>query len=98
MYERHTDEAHTDHHGANAKRPRFVVIPVNTDPVRFEKKDKMTGLEVKQTAIEQVVDIQLDYVLSVVRAGGHSRQVGDTDTVKLTEHIEFFAIPDDDNS
>ena len=74
------------------------MIPVNNEPVRFEKKDELTGLEVKQTAIAQGVDIQLDYVLTSVHGHGHSRQIGDTDMVKITENIEFFAIPDDDNS
>ncbi|MBI4932898.1 MAG: multiubiquitin domain-containing protein [Actinobacteria bacterium] len=98
MNEPHTEQSHTDKQDDVSKRPRFVVIPVNTEPVRFEKKDELTGLEVKETAIDQGVDIKVDFVLTVVHAGGHSRQVGDSDTVKITENIEFFAIPDDDNS
>lgn len=97
MNEPQLNQAHP-HQDDNEKQARFVVLPVNNEPVRFEKKEELTGLEIKQTAIAQGVDIKLDYVLSVVRGNGHSRQLGDTDTVKINGNIEFFAIPDDDNS
>lgn len=86
------------HRPGDRGRPHFVVVQFNDEPVRFERGAELTGLEVKQTAIAQGVDIKIDYALSVLHHGGHGHQVGDTDTVKITEHIEFSAIPGDDNS
>lgn len=80
------------------RRQRLIVIQFNDEPVRFQRGAELTGLEIKQTAISQGVDIELDYVLSVINHGGHGREVGDADVVKITERIEFCAIPGDDNS
>lgn len=80
------------------RRQRLIVVQFNDEPVRFQRGAELTGLEIKQTAISQGVDIELDYVLSVINHGGHGREVGDADVVKITVRIEFCAIPGDDNS
>lgn len=99
------NESSTTHHTTNgggdshtSRPPRLIVVNVNDEPVRFERGVELTGLEVKQTAIDQGVDIKLDFVLSVLNHGGHGREVGNEDVVKITGRIEFCAIPGDDNS
>ena len=45
------------------RRQRLIVIQFNDEPVRFHRGTELTGLEIKQTAISQGVDIELDYVM-----------------------------------
>ena len=87
-----------DHQPDGDRHPRLIVLQFNDEPVRFQRDAELTGLAVKQTAIAQGVDIQLDFVLSAINHGGHGHEVGDSDMIKITEHIEFCAIPGDDNS
>ena len=57
-----------------------------------------TGLEIKEGAIKQGVNIQPDFVLQVQLPNGSSKVVGNDDKVQLTEHLAFTAIAADDNS
>ncbi len=79
-----------------AKRPHTVEIIVNTKPVELPERE-VTGLEIKQAAIAQGVDIQVTFQLSV-RHGGHYKVVGDTDPVKVHHHQDFLCVDKDDNS
>jgi ribosomal protein S9 len=82
--------------GAAGHRPHTVQVTVNGQPVELPGRE-MTGLEVKQAAIAQGVDIELDFQLSVKR-GGHYDVVGDSDPVEVHHGEEFLAVAPDDNS
>jgi hypothetical protein len=82
-----------DDHGHD----KTIVIFVNEKPVTVEK-ERMTGLAIKQAAIAQGVQIQLDFVLSIELGGGRTELIGDGDTVKVKKGDRFLAIPNDDNS
>jgi len=92
----HGDDDHGsdgDDHG----RDKIITIFVNEKPVKIEK-ERQTGLSIKQAAIAQGVQIQLDFVLSIERGGGKTELIGDSDTVKVKKGDRFLAIPNDDNS
>lgn len=75
-----------------------VTVTVNEKPVTLSK-GRVTGLEIKQAAIAQGVEIELDFILVEEAHGGHEAQViGDTDAVKVTKHSRFTANDGDDNS
>ncbi|MCT2087062.1 hypothetical protein M3D75_13125 [Microbacterium enclense] len=58
----------------------------------------ITGAEIKQTAIEQGVPIQPDFLLTLERAGGREKQVGDDEKIVTVDGMKFTAIAGDDNS
>ena len=72
-------------------------IAVNRKPVEVEGP-VVTGLEIKEAAIEQGLPIELDFELALVEAGGKERIVGNSDKVDVTEFKTFFATASDDNS
>lgn len=74
-----------------------VVITVNFKPVTMPDK-RATGLEIKQAAIAQGVNIQPDFVL--FRDKGHGRRdpIRDDEKVELHRGDKFEAVPGDDNS
>jgi hypothetical protein len=76
---------------------RQVEIIVNKKPVRIEGHEA-TGLEIKQAAIHQGVDIQLDFQLAEIRPDGEHRIIGDADKIHLHEGEKFIATASDDNS
>ena len=76
---------------------KTVTIEVNDHKVKMPD-GPATGLEIKEAAIKQDVDIQLNFVLQVQLPNGSSKVVGDDDKVALTEHLAFTAIAADDNS
>ena len=76
---------------------KTVTIEVNDQKVEMPA-GPATGLEVKEAAIKQGVNILVNFVLQVQLPNGSSRVVGDDDKVPLTEHLAFTAIAPDDNS
>ena len=78
-------------------RLKTVTIEVNDRKVKMPA-EPATGLEIKEEAIKQDVNIQLNFVLQVQLPNGSSKVVGDDDKVALTEHLAFTAIAADDNS
>ena len=76
---------------------KTVTIEVNEQKVKMPG-GPATGLEVKEAAIKQGVNIQTNFVLQVEMPNGSSKVVGDDDKVFLTEHLAFTAIAADDNS
>lgn len=76
---------------------RQVTITVNFKAVIMPGKHA-TGLEIKQAAVAQSVNIQLDFVL--FRDKGHGRRdpVRDDEKVALHPGDRFEAVPGDDNS
>lgn len=76
---------------------KLVEISVNTKRVLMERGEH-TGLEIKQAAIAQGVNIQLDFVLSLEKHHGETQIIGDNDPVKVKKGQSYVAIADDDNS
>jgi hypothetical protein len=77
-------------------RHRTIRVTVNRQPVDLPNQE-VTGLEVKQAAIAQGVQIQLNFQLSA-KHGDHYRVIGDTDKITVRENEEFLAVAPDDNS
>ena len=78
-------------------RLKMVTIEVNDHKVEMTA-GPATGLEIKEAAIKQGVNIQLNFVLQVQLPNGSIKVVGDNDKVALTEYLAFTAIAADDNS
>lgn len=78
-------------------RGHHVTITVNNKPVVIDGP-RVTGLEIKEAAIAQGVEIGLDFVLSEELPNGETRVVGDDDPVTVTKHSKFTAVAGDDNS
>jgi len=76
---------------------RQITITVNFKPVTMPER-QATGLEIKQAAIAQGVNIQPDFVL--FRDKGHGRRdpIRDDENVELHNGEKFEAVPGDDNS
>ena len=72
-------------------------ISVNNKPVQMDEP-LVTGLQIKETAIQQGVSIALDFQLAKVTDDGKQQIVGDTDKVDLGEFKTFVATAGDDNS
>ena len=70
---------------------KTITIEVNDHKVKMPA-GPATGLEIKQAAVKQDVNIQLNFVLQVQLPNGSSKVVGDDDKVALTEHLAFTAI------
>lgn len=79
------------------QKSHSITITVNFKPVTLPTR-RATGLEIKQAAIAQGVNIQLDFVL--FRDKGHGRRdpIRDDETVELHRGDKFEAVPGDDNS
>jgi hypothetical protein len=82
---------------AEARPEHLVDITVNTKPVELDGP-KATGLEIKEAAIAQGVQIDLTFQLSEKLGPHKTTIIGDTDTVTLHKGEEFVAVADDDNS
>lgn len=76
---------------------REIEIEVNERPVKLVGR-KHTGLEIKQAAIKQGVQIKPDFVLSRERGPSKTELIGDDQVVKVRPGDKFNAIADDDNS
>jgi antitoxin (DNA-binding transcriptional repressor) of toxin-antitoxin stability system len=80
-----------------AKRGHEVVITVNEKPVTVTGP-KVTGLQIKEAAIAQGVQISMDFQLSEELPNGRTRIVGDADEITVNKHSRFDAVAGDDNS
>lgn len=80
-----------------AKIVPTVTVTVNRHSVTFHER-KVTGLEIKKTAISQGVPVQLDFNLFRVVGAGHLKQIGDNETIELHKGEVFRAVTPDDNS
>ena len=75
-----------------------VVVHVNRKPVTLHTHH-VTGLEIKQAAIAQGVEIEEDFLLTIEAVDGHpARTVTDGETITITKHSEFTANDGDDDS
>lgn len=75
----------------------LVEILVNDKSVKITRGEH-TGLEIKQAAIAQGVNIQIDFILSLEKRKGETQIIGDNDLVKVKKGQHYVAIADDDNS
>lgn len=78
-------------------KPKTIEIEVNGKEVEMTKEE-VTGLEIKEAAISQGVNIQPTFVLQQELPNGSSKIIGDRDKVQLRKHLRFTAIAPDDNS
>jgi hypothetical protein len=74
-----------------------ITVQVNGKPVVFNQH-KATGIQIKETAISQGANIQLDFALYEVKGQGQLKAVGDNDQVTLNPNDKFRAVAPDDNS
>ena len=72
-------------------------ISVNKKPVSLTEPI-VTGLEIKQAAIDQGVSIDLTFRMVRVEADGKRPPVNNADKVDVREFKTFIAIASDDNS
>ena len=86
----------------NDTTPEVLLVETVTVEVNDHKVEMpagpATGLEIKQAAIKQDVNIELNFVLQMQLPNGSSKVIGDDDKVQLAEHLTFTAIAPDDNS
>lgn len=80
-----------------AERHHLVEITVNKKHVEVEGPTA-TGLQVKEAAIAQGVDIEITFLLSEKLADHKTKKIGDDEVVHLHKGEEFVAVADDDNS
>jgi hypothetical protein len=81
---------------ASKDKDRSNIIEVNNKPVRLEDKH-VTGLEIKEAAIAQGVEIELDFILVEETKHG-SRNIGDHEEITVKKDSTFTANASDDNS
>jgi hypothetical protein len=75
-----------------------VTVAVNKKPVVLDAH-RVTGLQVKEAAIEQGVDIELDFHLVLEADGGRpARKIEDDETITVTHKSVFTANDGDDDS
>jgi hypothetical protein len=74
-----------------------VVVTVNEKPVTVTGP-KVTGLQIKEAAIAQGVQIGLDFQLSEELANDRTRIVGDAERITVNKKSRFDAVAGDDNS
>ncbi|OEJ61085.1 hypothetical protein BGM19_26795 [Streptomyces agglomeratus] len=74
-----------------------VAIAVNNKTVTVTGP-RLTGLEIKEAAVAQGVQIEVDFLLSEELPSGGTRIVGDSDVVTVNKHSKFTAVAGDDNS
>lgn len=71
------------------KKP--IAVHVNTKAVEL-KSHKVTGEEIKQAAIDQGVEIHLDFELTEEAHGEHpARRIRDDEEITVSDHSEFLA-------
>jgi hypothetical protein len=81
-----------------AKPEKNITITVNNKPVTFHSAE-VNGLQIKEAAIAQGVDIQLDFQLWEEAHGGHEmRSIADDEPVKIHNNLEFTCNTGDHDS
>lgn len=81
---------------ASSATPTLVEISVNGQPVMVPHR--VMGLQIKETAIAQGVNIKADFILSEERRNGRDQIIGDAEEVSVQPGSRFMAVPPDDNS
>ena len=81
-------------------KTRTITVSVNNKPVHLPDdpgRDEATGLEIKQAAIAQGINIQIDFSLFELR-GNDLQPVGDNDQIHVRNNQKFRAVAPDDTS
>jgi L-cysteine desulfidase len=79
------------------KPPQMIEIIVNGKPVNVPDKE-VTGLEIKQAAIAQGLNIQLDFLVFRDLSNGQQVAVKDDEPVKVHHKERFDILCNDDHS
>jgi Multiubiquitin len=80
------------------QRGDAVTVTVNNKPVALPRH-RVTGLEVKEAAIDQGVEIQLDFILTLEAHDGEPARTVDNDAfVTVTRDSAFTANDGDDDA
>lgn len=79
------------------KPPKTIEIFVNGKPVNVPDKE-VTGLEIKQAAIAQGLNIQLDFLVFRDLSNGQQVAVKDDELVKVHHKERFDILCNDDHS
>jgi hypothetical protein len=75
-----------------------VTVKVNRHNVVL-KSHRVTGMQIKEAAIEQGVQIERDFLLTEEARKGHAaRTIDDDRTIEVDKHSEFSANDVDDDS
>jgi len=75
-----------------------VIVEVNGKPVQLPKH-RVTGLEIKQAAIDAGVEIKLDFELTEEAHGDKpARNVTDDEHITVTKNSEFLAVDPEEDS
>jgi hypothetical protein len=83
---------------AAAKQGGTVTVTVNRKPVALSSH-RVTGLEIKETAIAEGVEIELDFLLTLEAFEGQpARVIADDEVITVTKHSTFRANDGDDDS
>lgn len=85
-----------ENHKEHEEKEKTITVTVNGNPVAFTEHE-VTGLQIKEAAINQGVKIQLDFNLFEVK-GGKLDPISDKQQVHLHKGQEFRAVTPDDNS
>jgi hypothetical protein len=72
-------------------------ITVNEKPVTMPK-GKATGLQIKEAAISQGVEIQRNFILELDKKNENNKIIADNESVEIHDGLAFTAIRNDDNS
>lgn len=75
---------------------KTITISVNLNPVAFTEHT-VTGLQIKEAAINQGVNIQLDFNLFEVKEG-KLKPIPDSKSLEIHKDEIFKAVTPDDNS
>jgi Multiubiquitin len=80
------------------KPAKKVSVRVNNKKVDLPSAD-VTGLQIKEAAIEQGVEIELDFILTLEpHDGEEARTIGDEEPIHVEKHWHFSANDGDDDS
>lgn len=74
-----------------------ITFNLNRKPVTVTE-NRLTGLQVKQAAIDAGIEIALDFQLKIRHGNSPWEVVGDDDMVTVNKSTEFRAVTPDDNS
>ena len=80
-----------------ARHEHPVEVTVNNQRV-IVQGPKATGLEIKEDAIAQGVQIEVSFILSEIRPNDEHHIMGNDDEITVHPGSKFVAVADDDNS
>ncbi len=76
-----------------SKKPRDVTVHVNTKAINLPSH-KVTGEEIKKAAVDQGIEIQLDFELTEEAHGEHpARTIKDDEEITVNDQSAFLAKP-----